>query len=155
MATNTEIIKKAQEAIIDAHSNVMLNYVPGETKNKINAIHAELCQLTWYSAFTKDNIVRVTDKVFSDRQVLDFTMNLTMQFNIRFAELNNEYLELIKIVSSSICQIPGDEETLIPKPVRTRLPTEDEIESFLISDKWLLTIILLVMFVPFRLERLS
>jgi hypothetical protein len=150
MNTNTEIIVKAETAIHQAYTSAVSRYIPGATKTQITAFCAWVTNLSLYSLCMTEHLLKVTDNVFADPVIRDFTMSLSANFHVRFAEEGEQYKALIDILAKGMCQAPGnDVDTLIPDVLSRRLPTVEDVTQLLGTEKWLVSLVLLSLFIPF------
>lgn len=145
---------KIQGCIADAYK-LSIGFYNGDTLSTIQGWRLQLSGMTsLYSLFRSNELASFSEGIFSNQIIRDFVLKLSINFHARF-DMNEgqDYIAMIRMFASSIDQharfTENDKELcLIPEQLLSRLPTMADIESTLSGNKWLVTLVAMVVFIP-------
>ena len=153
------ISDKAQQCIGDAWK-LTIGFYSGETLSKIEAWRLQVSGMTsLYSLFRSNELANFVENVFSNEFIRDFIIKLSINFHVRFeANQTIDYNEVLNLFATSIDQNSifenkGDSTCLIPDVLLKRLPTLEEIHSALAGNKWLVTIVAMILYIPVNADK--
>lgn len=133
---------------------ITIDFYSGDTLNHIQAWRLQVSGMTsLYSLFRTSDLADFATGIFHDQVIRDFVMKLSINFHARFeANETQEYSTAIELLASSIDQHPsftvdGKQTCLIPEVLLNRLPVMDEISSALAGNKWLFTLVAMIIYI--------
>lgn len=145
---------KIESCIADAYK-LSIGFYNGETLATIQGWRLQLSGMTsLYSLFRSNELASFSEGIFSNPIIRDFVLKLSINFHSRFDMTDGQdYVAMIRLFSSSIDQHAGFTENdkelcLIPEQLLSRLPTTEDIESTLSGNKWLVTLVAMIVFIP-------
>jgi hypothetical protein len=130
--------------------NVVLKFVSGITM-----------QYSLYLAFTSDGLSRMMKDVFSNDTVRDFVLRLTGAFFTRLGMSEQDNNELPEVLASALCVFPtpsiknadvSSETVAVPEELKLRLPEYDDIKTLLLTNKWLVTVAMISLYLRIEIE---
>lgn len=105
-----------------------------------------------HTLFSKDNLVKVTEEIFTSPVVRDFCLCLADRFYI---DLSGEkgHQEILIEMLSNVCHITGGNNSLVPARIMATLQTlvekKEDIKNLLNDNSWLVVIVML--FITYRI----
>lgn len=151
----TEQMVTAAETFQGAFSHAMSNYV-GESKVSMQRyVAALILQEKPYMLVGPEGVERAIDLVFSNEPHRDFIFMLTYTFFARFGEGRNPSEDLAASLARGLVMsnAGGGAMSAIPEAMRVRLPNLSEVQSLLKDNHWLMTVLLIQLFVSAPQEK--
>jgi len=145
-----------RDCIVSAHKSTIETYI-GDVRNKVQAfLLNSACGLNLYLIPSAIGLRTTVDSVFSAAVNRDYILNTTIRFQTLFNSGNFDQDAMIDILCHSMT-VSEEEQTqsLIPKEINDRLPSQREVEDALKRNKWLVTFVLLIIFYKDILESME
>jgi len=144
---DTDSMIVAAEVFQDSLNHVLGNLV-GDSKLSIKEfiINILLFQKP-YMLVTPEGLSVAIDLVFTKEEYRDFIFNLHYVFFSRYGNGINELTGLIENLSRGLSFNSNDSNNFMPKEITSRLASQDSVYSLLLNNKWLITLLLIPLFI--------
>ena len=144
---DTDSMIVAAEVFQDSLNHVLGNLV-GESKTSIKEFIVNyLLFHKPYMLVTPEGLPIAIDLVFGKEEYRDFIFNLHFVFFSRYGNGINEVNGLIENLARGLSFYNVSPDNYMPKEINTRLSTESNAFSLLAANKWLVSLVLISLFV--------
>lgn len=152
-----ENMKAIELAFRDAYNHTVSHFPDAARKNIITRFTSSVTmQYSMYLVFTSDGLKKAISDVFGNDTIRDFVLRLTSSF---FARLGNYDDELHNVLASAMCVFPvtsnqntSMETVALPEEIKSRLPEYDDIRMLLASNKWLITVTMISLYLRVEID---
>lgn len=151
MALGHEKMNEYGELFVRTAQHVRKNFITNKPavateKNNVDAFIGNLVlrQLP-SSVLTNEGIVSMTQTVFHDTEIRDFIFNLTNNFFTRLGGGDQAFEGIVDAICDGMLQ--NGNYCALPEDIAKRLMDCKDIKNHLLGNKWLVTILLLMIFV--------
>lgn len=149
-------MRSVEMAFRDAYDHVMSNILGTKEKEEINLFLADVCaQLSIHMAFTTTGLPEMIQKVFRSLTVREFVFKLSMSFFARLGYSVDDRNQLVEILTTAISVLPenGAETIAIPNLVKDNLPSYSDIRDLLAANNWLITVVMIGLYLRIELPK--
>lgn len=144
---NHEGMMVVAETFIDAYQHVISNYTQ-EQRDLAKRFTAELVmKYVCFTAVTPDGIAKLKDAVFGRDENRDFILTLSFVTFSRLGMDEDGIEALAKNIARSISIPMKVDDVMIPDDNMKRLASFDDVWTILKSNLWLITILLMQLFI--------
>ena len=96
--------------------------------------------------FSEINIRRIANEVFTNDKNYRYIINLTFQWVSRWNGSDEDFTELANTLARA-CSFSRSSSSLVPSDLTDRLWSKEDIAELLLNNHWLITIVLLKLYV--------
>lgn len=160
-----EKINVVEVAFRDAYEHTLSHFPDTVRRNAIlKFVSGITMQYSMYLAFTSEGLSKLMKDVFNNEIVRDFILRLTSAFFVRLGLSEQDKNELPEILASAMCVFPTPfvgntsismETVAIPEELKTRLPEYDDVKTLLITNKWLVTTVMISLYLRIEIENIK
>lgn len=149
----TEQMVTAAETFQGAYEHALGNFV-GEAKASVVRFCASIIlQEKPYMLVGAEGASHAVDLVFGNEGNRDFIFMLSYTFFARFGEGHDPVQQLSATLARGVTIPSGREMSIVPEALRVRLPQYQEVQSLLADNQWLMTLLLLQLFITASPEK--
>lgn len=144
-----------KELFTSALTQTISNYAE-TSRNAITSFILHICgELRPYMIVTPAGAATLAEDIFTVELNRDFIFNLLFNFcpRLSFTDTGKEFGKLISALSFTLaigdsCNTSSDnDESLLPEELSTRLPDQNTITNLLMSNKWLVMVLLISLYI--------
>jgi hypothetical protein len=160
--TPIEKMNAIELAFRDAYDHTLSHFPDITRRNTVlKFVSGITMQYAMYLAFTSDGLIRTMKDVFSNDIVRDFVLRLTGAFFTRLGVSEKDVNDLPEVLASAMCVFPAPSSSIsldtiaIPDELKTRLPEYEDVKTLLLTNKWLVTLVMVSLYLRIEFEEVK